>query len=601
LGGRYYCDLLTISSDKSGLTIEGRGAAQGYSYGTALANRNHAGTVLYSTVNSAGADGDYSYKFFGGTTEPADTYHLYVKGITFSGNHTAYESYTDLSFVDFYDCAFVDQLRYGMHANANISSFDTCFFALSQQATSSITNDYAALQVSRTGTNVTNSWIQGNLRGYSLLIDSHDDNYTNGINIENNVLEDAYQYAIKIQDSSTVSNRVPENIHIISNRFEDGAALGTSGTAGAAALYCDAEDVGILNIKNNTFATPNENQQMVFNYSSGTEDHINSTINITGNKLHASIRWYQPGYTSYYGMLEPDRLPGLNIYDNEWLSTLNKHIRFNEEGPGIADKAFMCDEIRVDKTYMNATGVSQTGGNRYVLDVKGRYVRAFQVPATGSIYEMGDVSGYSGSQTTAGGNNSDSLTASESLGATDGLLYRTLVNSTDGSFCFIQTNTASTATGNLRGGVDNDWDIGDNYDITREYYPLYQLYLTSNNTGYAINDRVRAKLTRFENRLGTFGVTDTTFDSGVTAFYDQDSLLWTADVSRATGINIEQRAITELAGSWMTSYSHIYFDTSTPNTYGLWGQFSYTFPEEAITGRFEEMYWLVDFTVSLFE
>lgn len=47
----------------------------------------------------------------------------------------------------------------------------------------------------------------------------------------------------------------------------------------------------------------------------------------------------------------------------------------------------------------------------------------------------------------------------------DGLIGWTIYNITDGSSAVITDNTATTVTGTLSGGTDNDWDSGDKYVI----------------------------------------------------------------------------------------------------------------------------------------
>lgn len=45
------------------------------------------------------------------------------------------------------------------------------------------------------------------------------------------------------------------------------------------------------------------------------------------------------------------------------------------------------------------------------------------------------------------------------------LVGRTLVNQTDGSEGEITANTATTVTATLSGGIDNDWDVDDIYNV----------------------------------------------------------------------------------------------------------------------------------------
>ena len=65
-----------------------------------------------------------------------------------------------------------------------------------------------------------------------------------------------------------------------------------------------------------------------------------------------------------------------------------------------------------------------------------------------------------------GGNGSAFLVDSGSAWPVDGLIGATINNTTDGSTITISDNTATTVTGSLAGGTDNDWDASDAYTIT---------------------------------------------------------------------------------------------------------------------------------------
>jgi hypothetical protein len=66
----------------------------------------------------------------------------------------------------------------------------------------------------------------------------------------------------------------------------------------------------------------------------------------------------------------------------------------------------------------------------------------------------------------------------------DLLIGYTISNATDSSTATITDNTASTVTGTLSGGSQNDWDVGDTYTIAAEPTENSELYIYLN--GYDI-------------------------------------------------------------------------------------------------------------------
>jgi hypothetical protein len=66
-----------------------------------------------------------------------------------------------------------------------------------------------------------------------------------------------------------------------------------------------------------------------------------------------------------------------------------------------------------------------------------------------------------------GGNNASILTDSGKSWTTNQWVGYRILNTTDGSFADITANDATTITGTLQGGTDNDWDTGDNYIIVK--------------------------------------------------------------------------------------------------------------------------------------
>ena len=78
----------------------------------------------------------------------------------------------------------------------------------------------------------------------------------------------------------------------------------------------------------------------------------------------------------------------------------------------------------------------------------------------------GHVRGVDLTGTHTGSGNSAFLVDSGSAWPVDGLIGATVNNTTDGSTITISDNTATTVTGTLAGGTDNDWDASDAYTIT---------------------------------------------------------------------------------------------------------------------------------------
>jgi hypothetical protein len=78
--------------------------------------------------------------------------------------------------------------------------------------------------------------------------------------------------------------------------------------------------------------------------------------------------------------------------------------------------------------------------------------------------DVGLVTAYTGTHT--GANNAATLTDSTKSWTVNELVGKTLNNTTDGSTTVVTANDATTATGVLSGGTDDDWDTGDAYTIT---------------------------------------------------------------------------------------------------------------------------------------
>lgn len=67
-----------------------------------------------------------------------------------------------------------------------------------------------------------------------------------------------------------------------------------------------------------------------------------------------------------------------------------------------------------------------------------------------------------------GSANASAVTDSSASFTTNALVGRVIHNVTDGSSATITANTATTITGTLSGGTDNDWDVGDIYYISNK-------------------------------------------------------------------------------------------------------------------------------------
>lgn len=67
-----------------------------------------------------------------------------------------------------------------------------------------------------------------------------------------------------------------------------------------------------------------------------------------------------------------------------------------------------------------------------------------------------------------GANNASVLTDKNQAWTADGLIGHYIKNITDGSQGVITDNTSTTITATLAGGTDNDFDLGDKYEIWRD-------------------------------------------------------------------------------------------------------------------------------------
>lgn len=69
-----------------------------------------------------------------------------------------------------------------------------------------------------------------------------------------------------------------------------------------------------------------------------------------------------------------------------------------------------------------------------------------------------------------------------SFGATDIIKFRKIKNLTDGSETIITANSGTTITGVLSGGTDNDWDIGDSYEVV----PMVAIQISNTSTNKTV-------------------------------------------------------------------------------------------------------------------
>ncbi len=156
--------------------------------------------------------------------------------------------------------------------------------------------------------------------------------------------------------------------------------------------------------------------------------------------------------------------------------------------------------------------------------------------------------------THTGAANASVLTDSTLTLITDELVGYTIKNITDGSQALITANTATTITGVLYGGTDNDWDIGDIHHIAR---PL------NGDVGQGISHRFMVKVRedgvdidrrrligttrRYYNTYGEFKINGTSQGNNVLALNDSNDLNNTtayatvdgwADVTNTEGLRL---------------------------------------------------------------
>ncbi len=130
-----------------------------------------------------------------------------------------------------------------------------------------------------------------------------------------------------------------------------------------------------------------------------------------------------------------------------------------------------------------------------------------------------------------GSNDAAVLTDSGESWTTDEWVGYTIKNITDGSQALITANTATTITGVLYGGTENDWDSGDTYHIAR---PLngdagqgisHRFMVKVRDEGVDIDRRRLIGTTRrYYNTYGEFKINGTSQGNNVLALSDSDDL-----------------------------------------------------------------------------
>lgn len=153
-----------------------------------------------------------------------------------------------------------------------------------------------------------------------------------------------------------------------------------------------------------------------------------------------------------------------------------------------------------------------------------------------------------------GAANAAVLTDSGETWTTDEWVGYTIKNTTDGSMALITANTATTITGVLYGGTDNDWDIGDTYHIAK---PLngdagqgisHRFMVQTRANGVDIDRRRLIGTTRrYYNTYGEFKINGTAQGNNVLALSDSTDLnnttAWAtidalADISNTEGLRL---------------------------------------------------------------
>jgi hypothetical protein len=130
-----------------------------------------------------------------------------------------------------------------------------------------------------------------------------------------------------------------------------------------------------------------------------------------------------------------------------------------------------------------------------------------------------------------GGASAAVLTDSTQSFTTDEWVGYWIKNITDGSVALITANTATTITGTLYGGTDNDWDVGDDYQIQ---VPIngdaaagisHRFMVKTRENGVDIDRRrLIGQSRRYNNTFSEFPINGTSSGNNVLALSDSDDL-----------------------------------------------------------------------------
>lgn len=157
-------------------------------------------------------------------------------------------------------------------------------------------------------------------------------------------------------------------------------------------------------------------------------------------------------------------------------------VTLTHDTPGTPFTLTVTEVSSGDETATEATATAATGPNHY--DNPDNYDLGV-LPVTGDdlfvddssvsiLYALGILFG-----THTGANNAAVLTDSTQNWVPSSLIGQVIKNDTDGSSTTVTANTATTVTGVLAGGTDDDWDTGDAYTMTT----LNSLTISRNYTG----------------------------------------------------------------------------------------------------------------------
>lgn len=130
-----------------------------------------------------------------------------------------------------------------------------------------------------------------------------------------------------------------------------------------------------------------------------------------------------------------------------------------------------------------------------------------------------------------GGADAAVLTDSTQTFTVDQWIGYWIKNITDGSVALITENTATTITGVLYGGTDNDWDVGDDYQIQVPLNPdaaagiSCRFMVKVRENGVDIDRRrMIGQNRRYENTFGEFSINGTSAGNNVLALSDTGDL-----------------------------------------------------------------------------